>query len=142
MTATANEPYSKYRLQRRWILMRSRIRPRLRAAGGCFEGPAKVYLQNLYRHNPVSSGVRWQFCIQAIDQRRTVLVQEVHEADRAFLRFAAWEGLRPCVLKLAAQCFILALGGLDDLAMQLLQVVLHSRQRGPRRAFQRRIDLH
>src|SRR5688572_29856501 len=90
---------------------------------------------SLYRHHPVGSCIDWQFCIQAIDQCRTVLVQKVHEPDGALLRLAAWKGLRSRVLELAPQRLVLAFGGLDDLPMELLQIILHSRQRGAGRSF-------
>ena len=47
--------------------------------------------------NPVLPQVERQLLVQPIDERRAVLVQERHEADRPFLRVAAGEGQRPRV---------------------------------------------
>ena len=85
--------------------------------------------------------VERQLLAQPIDQRRAVLVEELDEADVAFLRVAAGERLRLGVLELAPQRFVPALGRLDDLAVQLLESSCMRAERRSRRAFERRIDL-
>ena len=84
--------------------------------------------------------VERKFLIQAIDQRWTVLIQEGQETDGAFLGVAAGEGERPGVDELPAQRFVAALGRLDHLAVQRLEIALHPLQRRARRAFERWIE--
>ena len=77
---------------------------------------------------------------EAIDERRTVLVQERDETDGALLRVAVGKGERPGADVLAAQRFVAPLRGLDHLVAQRLQVVLHAAERRLRGAFERRIE--
>src|SRR5678815_1683525 len=78
---------------------------------------------------------------QTVDEAGAVLVQEGHEADLTFLRVSARKGESPGMVILASQGVVLALCGLNDLAVQLLQIVLHARQRRTGGAFQCGIDL-
>src|SRR4051812_24872994 len=90
---------------------------------------------------PVRAHVERQLLEQAIDQAGTVLVQKGDEADGALLRLASGKRLGLRVLELAAQRLVLALGGLDDLAVQLLQVVLHAADGRTRHRFERGVNL-
>src|SRR6186713_1413551 len=79
----------------------------------------------LRREHPVGARVDRRLLTQPLDQRRAVLVEEVDEPEDALLLRPAGEGLRLCVLELPSQRVVLALGRLDDLGVQLLEVVLH-----------------
>src|SRR6266545_7574675 len=81
-----------------------------------------------------------QLLFEDFNQRGAVAVQQVDEADRALLRMPVREGLRARADELAPQRVILALRGLDDLAVQRLQFVRHLADGGFHRAFQYRID--
>ena len=76
---------------------------------------------------PRSSG---SSSIEAIDERRPVLVQERDEADRRAP--AAWPSGKASAARareLAPQRFVAPLGRLNHLAVQRLQVVLHPAER-------------
>src|SRR5206468_3486962 len=91
-------------------------------------------------HNPMTAQVERQFLVQTFDERRTVLVQEPHEPDSAFLRVTVWKGERACVDELSPQRFVTPLGRLDHFRVQRLEIMLHTAERCPRRAFERRIE--
>src|SRR5688572_4777632 len=91
---------SRYRSQRRRPLPPRR----LRSSGAGFLGsPAMLVVTPSYVHYVVRAGRPRQYLVQAIDQDRSVLVQEVHEAERAFLRLAIGERLRSSMVELSAQ---------------------------------------
>ena len=68
------------------------------------------------------------------------LLRNEIDADGAFLRVAARKRLRLGVLELPPQRVVLPLGGLQDLGLQLLDVVLHAAERRPVGAFERGVD--
>src|SRR5215510_1222066 len=84
--------------------------------------------------------VEGKITAQSIDECGTVLVEKIYETDDTLLGLATGERLTPGMTKLPAQGVILALGRLDDLAVELFEVVLHPSQRRSRCPFERRID--
>ena len=63
------------------------------------------------------------------DQRRTVAVEEEHHSQRSLLRMSVWKDLSLRAAELSPERFVTLLGGLDHLAAQALQVVLHPAER-------------
>src|SRR6185503_11116918 len=94
----------------------------------------------LDRDDPVTTEVERQLFVQTIDERRAVLVEERDEPDGPLLGVAAREGERAGVDELAAQRFVAALGGLNHLAVERLQITLHPLERRAGGAFERRIQ--
>src|SRR5262245_11176105 len=91
-------------------------------------------------HDPMRTRVEGEIAAQSIDKGRSVLIQKVYETDHPLLWLAAGECLLLGMTKLSTEGFIFAFGGLDDLAVELLQIVLHPRQRRPGGSFERRVD--
>src|SRR5438093_12453888 len=89
--------------------------------------------------NPVMPQIERQLAIEAIDEGRSVLIQEGNEPDRALLRMPEWEGERSRARVLTPQRFVASFRRLNDLVMQCRQVVFHPAERRLRRALQRRI---
>src|SRR3954469_21327435 len=81
-----------------------------------------------------------QLLVQSIDERRAVRVEEREKPDRALLRMAAGEGERSRMDELTPQGFVAALGRLNHLAVQVLQVPLHPLERRSGGPFERRIE--
>src|SRR5215470_8089401 len=94
----------------------------------------------LNRDNPVPTQFQGEFFVQSIDERWSVLVQQRHETDRAFLRLTTGERERARVDELAPQRLVPALCRLNHLAVQRLQVMLHPRKRRPGRALEGGIE--
>src|SRR5262245_12051736 len=92
------------------------------------------------RHDPMCSRVEGELAAQSIDKGRSVLIQKVYETDHPLLWLAAGDCLLLGMTKLSAEGFIFAFSGLDDLAVELLQIVLHPRQRRPGGSLQRGVD--
>src|SRR6185436_4235020 len=90
---------------------------------------------------PVHAEIEGQVVEETVHEWGTVDVEEIDEPDLTLLRVPGGEGLRLGVPELAPQRVVLPLGGLDDLVVQLLQVLLHAPKRGARGPFERRIDL-
>ena len=86
------------------------------------------------------SHVERQLVGQAIDEGGPVLVQEGHKSDGPLLRVTARKGERTQVDELPAQSFVAALGRLDCLPVQRLQIVLHPSERRSRGAFERSVQ--
>src|SRR5206468_9859812 len=86
------------------------------------------------------SQVEGELLVQPFYERGPVLIEEGYEADRALLRVATGEGQRAGANELAPQRLVAALGRLDDLAVQRLEIVLHAGERRSRGAFERRIE--
>src|SRR6476659_6539772 len=94
----------------------------------------------LDRDNPVPPEVERELLAETVDERRSVLVQERDETNCTLLSVSAGKGECACVHELAPKCLVAPLGGRDHLAVQRLEVVLHSGLRRPCGAFERRIE--
>src|SRR5262249_1148537 len=100
----------------------------------------RVSVNRSDRDNPVPAELGRQLVVQPVGERRPVLVQEPDKADGAFLRVSARKHQGADAHELAAQRFVAALGRLNHLAAQRLDVVLHAAQRGTGCTFERRIE--
>src|SRR4029450_2494190 len=76
-----------------------------------------------------------------IDKRWAVFIEKRDEADASLLRLSSGERLSLRMVKLTSKRLVLALGGLDDLGVELFEGVLQAAGCRARRALERRIDL-
>src|ERR1044072_6999800 len=79
----------------------------------------------LDRDDPVRSHLGGKRFDQPVDETGTVLVEERHETNLAFLGVPARECLHTCVMELPAKGLVFLLCSLHDLDVQLLPIVLH-----------------
>src|SRR5262245_40539100 len=93
------------------------------------------YCSRLDPNHPVHAEVEGQVVEETVHEQGTVDVEEIDEPDLTLLRVPGGERLCLGVPELAPQRVVLPLGGLDDLVVQLLQVLLHPAQRGARGPF-------
>src|SRR5262245_22244720 len=84
--------------------------------------------------------VERQLVREAIDQGGSVLIEKRDEPDRALLRMAVRKCQRTRPGELASEGVVAALGSLNHLAAQRLQVVLHPAERRLCGALERGID--
>ena len=82
---------------------------------------------------PSAAHVERQLVVEAIDERRAV---RLRKDTKPIVRSCGWPSGNACARadELAPQGLVAPLGGVDDLVVQRLQVVLHPAERGLRRA--------
>src|SRR5262245_9155819 len=79
--------------------------------------------------NPVMPGIEREFRLQPINERRSVLVEERNESDRAFLLVPLRKSERPRPIVLASERLVSPFRGLNHLVVKRREIVLHPSQR-------------